>query len=511
MQIENIAQVEVQAFESVLAGNCLTVSDISLPTAASIERRVADMGLSVKVTTKPDGQLVFSAYDLHLDTELEFERHGVLTTREALTLLLEGDKWRCQAPFRESDSYAAFLRRASDGRPFVHDTGTGTSHWLNDADWFAVANSTVRYQALIEPLFHIQDYSAMRFLGKEPPPRRWLFQDVLPFGKVGVIVAPGGTGKSQFMLQMGVAVACGMPLAGSWAVGESGGVLMLLAEDDEDELHRRLNNIMSRMAQTRQHAEIQNVRANLIIKSMVGENNQMTSALLNRDVEQTVYVDRLIVTAKQVPNLKLIIFDPASRFRGGDENDAQDTTRFVEAVERVSQATGATVLFAHHTSKASMQATEASQAASRGSSALSDGVRWQMNLAKLTERESKEYGIDSDRRSYYLKASVTKNNYAPPIPDMILQRGEGGYLEKVSLAPAKLVIEQHLQERIIGLVKAERLHGRSYSKTAFEDKVGGKLGQLKAGKNAVRFALNALLGQGRLVLDRTNKLTTPGM
>jgi RecA-family ATPase len=65
-------------------------------------------------------------------------------------------------------------------------------------------------------------------------------------------------------------------------------------------------------------------------------------------------VDRLVLAAQQIPNLKLIVIDPASRFRGGDENASQDVTRFVEAVERVAQATGAAVLIIHHANKGSI-------------------------------------------------------------------------------------------------------------------------------------------------------------
>jgi P4 family phage/plasmid primase-like protien len=77
--------------------------------------------------------LRITASDLTLDTELETESDGNLTVRE---LLARGDtgKVRCQTPFRQSESFAAFFNVGKDGRPFVFDVGTGITHWLVDKD-----------------------------------------------------------------------------------------------------------------------------------------------------------------------------------------------------------------------------------------------------------------------------------------------------------------------------------------------------------------------------------------
>jgi hypothetical protein len=360
----------------------------------------------------------------------------------------------------------------------------------------------------ITPLFSIDAYRAGRFIGMEPPPRRWLFVKVLPFGKVGIIVAPGGTGKSQALMQVGVSIATGSPLFGAWEVGETGSVLMLLAEDDEDEIHRRLNNIIGQLAFAGDTAAIAALRKNLILKSMVGENNLMTETNQSREVQQTIYVDRLIATAAQITDLKLIVIDPASRFRGGNENEAQDTTRFVEAIERLAQATGATILIAHHTNKGSMQATEANQNASRGSSALTDGVRWQMNLAGMSEKEAKAFCINPDERHYYLTATITKNNYAPPQQGIVLKRGEGGYLHHIALASQKTQQAQDVKTKIVQLVASEASAGRQYSKTAFAAKFGGAGRPLGIGDNAVRRLLGELLAAKHLS-TAAGKLASP--
>ena len=133
----------------------------------------------------------------------------------------------------------------------------------------------------------------------------------------------------------------------------------------------------------------------------------------------TDYVDRLALTAQQIPDLKLIIvlvFAAAT-------NAAQDTTRFVEALERLRSATGATVLLVHHTNKGSMNADEVNQGASRGSSALTDGVRWQMSLSKPTAKQATSAGVSTHNLHQYVLATITKNNGAPPQAPVLLLRG----------------------------------------------------------------------------------------
>lgn len=502
--------VSPQQIDVVPIGTRFDSSLVEAPPPEKIEGAARHAGLSWKVSAKTDGRIAISSYDLGLDTELDTELRGPMTACKVLELgeMKSVGKVRCQSPFRASESNAAFLARGSDGRPFVYDSGTDTKHWLNDNNWEVLRNNALPCDAETKPLFSIAEFTADRFLGKEPPSRRWLITKVLPFGKVGVIVAPGGTGKSNLLLQAGVSVATGVPLLDIWEVGEVGGVFMLLAEDDEEEIHRRVDNIIRQLAVVHQFEAIEALRKNLILKSMVAENNLMTETNVSREVQQTHYVQRLIATAKLVPNLKLIVIDPASRFRGGDENSAQDTTRFVEAIECVAQATGATVLFAHHTNKGSSQATEPSQNASRGSSALTDGVRWQMNLAVMTKPEAGEYAINPDERHCYLTATITKNNYAPPHPPVVLKRGEGGYLNHVTLTSNKVKQAEDVKSKIVRLVVDESKAGRLYSKTGFEEKFGGADKVLGVGQVSVRAHLKELVETNKLSVQN-RKLALP--
>ena len=321
-------------------------------------------------------------------------------------------------------------------------------------------------------------------------------------GATFVFVAPGGTGKSQFVLQMGVTVATGIPLCDVWQGGERGTALLLLAEDEIDEVHRRLDRIITELSPS--HPKIAaDLRAGLLIKSMTASNNLMTRAQHRGDVEATDYVDRLLMTVSGIPDLKLIVIDPASRFRGGNENSADDSTRFIEQLERLRHATGATVLVCHHANKASMNPTTGTrgQAATRGSSAMTDGVRWQLNLSQPT----KEAKVGLDASKHYLSAELSKSNYGPPIDAEILIRKPNGYLTSLRASGVPVTLE----DRVLQLIRDEAALGKSYSANQIENTFGGEGGSLKTGKNSVRKAINALLNAGKIRRNRGKLVAMP--
>ena len=344
------------------------------------------------------------------------------------------------------------------------------------------------------PLFDIKEAKVDRFLQKPPPPRRWLLHDTLPLGKVGMVVAPGGTGKSFLMIQLAVAVATQTLLANYWTVDSPGASLILCAEEDDDDLHHRLQDVIA--ATVGQDPTMPAlIKQRIFIKSMITENNLMTHSNERREIVLTDYVDRLALTARGIPDLKLIIIDPASRFRGGDENAAHDTTRFVEALERLRSATDATVLLVHHASKGSMNADEVDQGASRGSSALSDGVRWQMSLSKPSKLTAKKLGIMEPDRYQYVMATITKSNGAPPQPPVLLKRGPKGVLVATQAQTKKPVSPEM---RMLGKIHWETAGGKTYTANSFEQKFGGATKELQLSVVAIRKLIVACINAGYL-------------
>ena len=106
-------------------------------------------------------------------------------------------------------------------------------------------------------------FSAAELEGQPIPARQWLVDGLIPSGTVSLLGGDGGTGKSLLALQLAVAVATG----GAW-LGlpvTSGRAIYISAEDDHDELHRRLSDITCAEGVTLADLD------NLTVRSLAGE------------------------------------------------------------------------------------------------------------------------------------------------------------------------------------------------------------------------------------------------
>ena len=346
-------------------------------------------------------------------------------------------------------------------------------------------NHPERYPNLlpVQPLFDLQAGRIDRYLQSNPPARRWLLKDLVVLGRVGAIIAPGGSSKSQWLLQLAVGVATGIAVADHWEVGERGGVIVFFAEDDDDEIHRRLRRIKDHLQLAGHADKLATLQEHLYIFSTIGTNTLLTKRDPSGEVSTTVVVDRIVALSSQVPDLRLIVIDPGSRFRGGEENSNEDATRFVEALETLAKLTGATVMLAHHTNKGSYGPdADPGQGASRGASALTDGLRWQMNLNRPSDKQASAIGVGKDALSRYVAATVTKTNYSTiPLP-VLLERGNGGYLTAVTPAQAQQRTEQDAIMRVLQLL----LQTGPITARHLEDEYGGVGNVLKMPKQQVR-------------------------
>lgn len=84
-------------------------------------------------------------------------------------------------------------------------------------------------------------FSAADLNGLPVPPRRWHVPDFFPATSVTTLNGDGGTGKSLAALQLAVSTGLGRPWLGQEVT--AGRALFISAEDDRDEMHRRLADI----------------------------------------------------------------------------------------------------------------------------------------------------------------------------------------------------------------------------------------------------------------------------
>lgn len=108
--------------------SAIDTAEVAVTDVGKVTQLSGQAGAQLRCSST-NGVLTIKANDLTLDTELDTLAHGLITVRDLLAVEDAG-KVRCQAPFRDSDSWAALFNVNADGIPFVHDMGTGITHWL---------------------------------------------------------------------------------------------------------------------------------------------------------------------------------------------------------------------------------------------------------------------------------------------------------------------------------------------------------------------------------------------
>ncbi|MEJ2724119.1 MAG: AAA family ATPase [Deltaproteobacteria bacterium] len=230
----------------------------------------------------------------------------------------------------------------------------------------------------------LEDLRPARFLESKPSEYSFELGGSLLQGTVGSVVAQGGLGKSQFLVQWALAHAGGTTfLDGRYEVSHIGKVFALLAEDSEIVVWHRVRDTLTA---TVNKEELRNVvprlNENLFIQSVTGYDTRFLEVEGGNRHPSLVY-SNFLARLQQIDGLSLVILDPLSRFfSAGDENDATLGTYFISLLEWICKTTGATVVTSHHVRKGSGKGRKSlTQEASRGSTALVNAVRWQLTMA----------------------------------------------------------------------------------------------------------------------------------
>lgn len=128
-----VEPLSASIYKSVV-NDVLDTANIVFPDAPTIRKITRNAGAEMDIRNDKSG-LRITVNDLTLDTEIESAKQGTLTVRE---ILERGDagKIRCQTPYRDSNTFAAFFDKGADGKPFVHDVGTGITHWLSNKELY---------------------------------------------------------------------------------------------------------------------------------------------------------------------------------------------------------------------------------------------------------------------------------------------------------------------------------------------------------------------------------------
>ena len=259
-------------------------------------------------------------------------------------------------------------------------------------------------------------FSAARFTG-DAPEQKFLIDGTFPLGVPIIFSAAGDAGKGMMTLDMGMKIASGKPMINAFGglVKEFGNVVIFTAEDDEAEMHRRIDRLDPDMERLRYAYDLK-----IVPLPNVGGVFPILSDM-NGEFTTSQEFEKIYEQILNMQDLKLIVFDPLASFVHADVNaDPAAGAALTGLLAQIATETGASVLMCHHMTKvkddAVIKTPEQARNLIRGTSALVDGVRsafalWQVDTAR-GQKTCERLGVPYQRNTCFDGAVVKSNGPA---------------------------------------------------------------------------------------------------
>jgi len=262
-------------------------------------------------------------------------------------------------------------------------------------------------------------------IGVSPPARRWLLRmqqpngtslPWLPRGIAGMLASAGGVGKTFLAIQLALCVATGRRWLDSISIPEPGPVALVLAEEERDEVIRRMHYAAEALGLTREERD--RAASMIWLQCRAGKRSALLEADQDGNLRESDFMRALRRYLRSANReWALVVIDPIARLSPPEaERDNQIATLVVSTIESLMQVPGSpTVLALHHTSKTMRDGRKLDASSARGVTAFNDGFRWSCTLGPATNRKRKV--VDN-----YWELSVAKSNYGPSMAPLILTR-----------------------------------------------------------------------------------------
>jgi RecA-family ATPase len=252
--------------------------------------------------------------------------------------------------------------------------------------------------------------SAATFAGAPVPARGWIIQDMIPDRTVTILAGDGGDGKTTLMLQLAVAIAGARPWLGNNP--DQGSVILVTAEDDLDELHRRVDAISRSLGVAL--ADL----GDLHLVPLAGKDAVMGAPERKGGLVTATAVFRGLVAHVVQFKPRLVILDALADVFGGEENARAQARQFVGLLRGLAIEHDLAVALIAHPSLTGM----ASGSGTSGSTAWSNSARSRLYLERIKGDDVRE--IDPDLRVL----RVMKANYGPAGLELRLRWSSGCFV-----------------------------------------------------------------------------------
>jgi RecA-family ATPase len=255
--------------------------------------------------------------------------------------------------------------------------------------------------------------------GQDVPRRKWLVPHRIPLANVTMVSGDGASGKTTIALQLVVATVRGTDWLGSM-VDHPGPAVFMTAEEDEDELHRRLDAIAMHTKTDLRDLD------QLHLLPLPSQDPVLGAPDKAGLIAPTPLFESLLSTCTKL-RPSLIAIEAAADVFAGNENDRTQVRAFIGLLRRLAIASGAAVLLVTHPSLTGLT----SGTGTSGSTAWNNSVRSRLYFAGAKPRDGDE--TDSDVR----ELKVMKSNYGPPGEVVRLRWQSGVFVPEGGIAPVQ--------------------------------------------------------------------------
>ena len=315
------------------------------------------------------------------------------------------------------------------------------------------------------------------------PPRKWIVRDMIPDRNITDLAGDGGLGKSLVALQLAVAMASATDWIG--VMPEPGRVLYLSAEDELDEIRRRVESIAEAVQLPFSRL------ADFFVADMTTIDGVELAGLDKRLGKLSLApLYHRVATTIDALTPRLTILDTRADFFGGSEIDRAQVRAFIHALRRLCIDHNTAILMLSHPSLTGMN-TSSGQS---GSTAWGNSVRSRLYL----ERPKLDTETDPDLRIL----SSKKSNYSGTDLSITLRwskgmfRPEGGGASGYDKASQNKVMEDKFLQMLRDFNRQGRhvnnAGGPYYAPKMFAEADG------KISRSNFRAAMERLFADGKL-------------
>ena len=259
-------------------------------------------------------------------------------------------------------------------------------------------------------------FPASDFDGITPPARQWHVDGLIPANQVTMLGGDGGVGKSLLALQLAVSTAAADQWIGMHPA--SGKTIYISAEDDRDELHRRVADI------AHQSGHGLGDLSNLIMRSLAGEDALLAVADSRQGTLQTTPLLAELDQTIGDHSARLLVLDTLADFHSGQENDRAVARQFIGILRGLALRHECTILLLAHPSLTGIS----SGSGLSGSTAWSNSVRSRLYIERITEDG---YEPDPDQR----RLSTKKANYGKTGNEIFIRWHNGAFIPEGDKSP----------------------------------------------------------------------------